>query len=40
MGCGGARGAPDEDLEWLAGTWASPTDVAGLIEQFDRVVSI
>jgi hypothetical protein len=30
----------DDDLTWLGGTWLTPPELARLIEQFDRVVSI
>jgi hypothetical protein len=35
-----ARGATDDDLADLGGQWVSPPDVARLIEQADRLVSI
>jgi hypothetical protein len=35
-----ARGATDEDLAGLGGTWVTPPDVARLIEEADRFVSL
>jgi hypothetical protein len=30
----------DEDLKWLKASWTTPPEVARMIEQFDRMVSI
>jgi hypothetical protein len=35
-----ARGATDDDLFALGGQWVTPPDVARLIEEADRVVSL
>jgi hypothetical protein len=35
-----ARGATDDDLAELGGRWVSPPEVARLIEQADRLVSV
>jgi hypothetical protein len=40
MGCAVARGATDDDLAALNGVWITPPEVARLMEQADRVVSI
>ena len=35
-----ARGAVDDDLARVNGTWTTPPDVARLITEYDRVVSL
>jgi hypothetical protein len=40
MGGGDAGGATDDDLTAIGGQWVTPTDVARLIEEADRVVSL
>jgi hypothetical protein len=40
MGGADAGGATEADLEWLGASWVSPTELTGLIEEFDRVVTV
>jgi hypothetical protein len=30
----------DEDLTWMKASWITPPELARMIEQFDRVVSL
>jgi hypothetical protein len=30
----------DEDLTWLKANWTTPPELARMVEEFDRVVSI
>jgi hypothetical protein len=30
----------DDDLNWMHGRWIAPPDLARLVEEFDRVVSV
>jgi hypothetical protein len=39
MGCAVARGATDDDLERVNGSWVAPPDVAMLFAASDRVVT-
>jgi predicted peroxiredoxin len=39
-GCAVARAATEDDLTELGGQWVAPPDVARLIEEADRVVSL
>jgi predicted peroxiredoxin len=38
--CAVARGATDEDLMWMKAHWTTPPELARMIEQFDRIVSL
>jgi hypothetical protein len=40
MGCAVARGATDTDLEWLNASWLTPPELARMIAEYDRVVSV
>jgi hypothetical protein len=35
-----ARGATDADLEWLNARWLTPPELARMIADYDRVVSV
>ena len=39
MGCAVARGANDDDLEKVGGSWITPPEVAKLFADSDRVVT-
>jgi len=30
----------EEDLAWLGASWTTPPELAGMVAEFDRVVSI
>jgi hypothetical protein len=36
----GARGATDDDLEWIKPRWIAPPEFARLTEEYDRIVSV
>ena len=38
-GCAGARGATEESLAAVGGTWAAPSDVARLSAEADKVLT-
>ena len=39
-GCAVARGVTDEDLAWLGANWLTPPELARLVEEYDRVLTL